>query len=50
VREKGFCYAIFKSLKAVIDRLCSTVNTLTEDAKKGASITWRKWLDDALTI
>lgn len=50
VREKGFCNEIFKSLEAVLDRLCATVKELAEDAQRVASITHREWLINALTL
>ena len=50
VREKGFRNEIFRSLDAVIDRLCLTVKDLAEDNRRVASITHRKWLIDALRI
>ena len=50
VREKGFRNEIFRSLEAVIDRLCLTVKYLAEDAQRVSSITHRKWLIDALMI
>lgn len=50
VREKGFCNEIFKSLEAVLDRLCATVKELAEDAQRVASITHREWLINALTF
>lgn len=50
VREKGFRNEIFRSLEAVIDRLCSTVKALCEEPERIASITKRQWLIDALTF
>lgn len=50
VREKGFRNEIFRSLDAVIDRLCLTVKDLAEDNRCVASITHRKRLIDALRI
>ena len=50
VREKGFCNEIFKSLEAVLDRLCATVKELAEDTQRVASITHREWLISALTF
>ena len=50
VREKGFCNEIFKSLEAVLDRLCATVKELAQDAQRVASITHRDWLISALTF
>ena len=50
VREKGFHNEIFKNLEAVIDRLCLSVKELSEDTQRVASITYRKWLIDALMI
>ena len=50
VREKGFCNEIFKSLDAVLDRLCATVKELADDTQRVASITYREWLISALTF
>lgn len=50
VREKGFRNEIFKHLEAVIDRLCLTVKELSEDVQRVSSITYRRWLIDALRI
>ena len=50
VREKGFRNEIFRSLEAVIDRLCQTVKDLAEDTQRVASITYRKRIIDALMI
>lgn len=50
VREKGFRNEIFRSLEAVIDRLCATVRTLCAEPGRIASITNRQWLKEALTI
>ncbi|NLB39232.1 MAG: hypothetical protein GX810_08315 [Clostridiales bacterium] len=41
---------IFRGLEAVIDRLCQTVRDLAEDTQRVASITYRKWIIDALMI
>ena len=50
VREKGFRNEIFKSLEAVLDRLCATVKELAEDVQRVASNTHRDWLINALTF
>jgi len=50
VREKGFRNEIFRSLEAVIDRLCETVRALCDEPDRIASITKRKWLYEALTF
>ena len=50
VREKGFRNEIFRSLEAVIDRLCETVSALCDEPDRIASITKRKWLYKALTF
>ena len=50
VREKGFRNEIFRSLEAVIDRLCATVRTLCAEPGRIASITNRQWLKEALTF
>ena len=38
----GFGNIIFKSLNAVVDKLCDTINLLTSDLIK--SITFRPWI------
>ena len=50
VREKGFLDEIFKNLEAGIDHLCCTVKELADDVQRVASITYRRWLINALTI
>ena len=50
VREKGFRNEIFKSLEAVLERLCDTVNALCSNPRRIASITRRQWLIDAIAI
>ena len=50
VREKGFRNEIFRSLEAVIDRLCATVRELCAEPSRIASITRRKWIIDARTF
>lgn len=50
VREKGFRNEIFRSLEAVLDRLCDTVKSLCSDPQRIASITRRQWLIDALAF
>lgn len=50
IREKGFRNEIFRSLEAVIDRLCVTVRTLCAEPGRIASITNRQWLNEALTF
>lgn len=50
VREKGFRNEIFRTLDAVIERLCETVRTLCDEPARIASITRRQWLNMALTF
>lgn len=42
IRKRGFSNQIFNSLEQVIDRLCLTINTLTNSDVE--SITGRQWL------
>ena len=42
IRQMGFGNIIFKSLNAVVDKLCDTINLLTGDLVK--SITCRPWI------
>lgn len=42
VRHMGFGNKIFGSLNAVVDNLCDTINSLTDELVK--SITFRKWI------
>jgi putative transposase len=42
IREKGFANQIFESLNKVVERLCKTVNNLTNDTI--ISVTCRSWL------
>lgn len=44
----GFRNEVFKSLNDVVDRLCNTICSLTNDMVK--SITCRQWIADALLI
>ena len=41
IRQMGFGNKIFKTLSAVVDRLCDTINLLTDELVK--SITLRDW-------
>ena len=42
IRKRGFKNTLFKSLDAVVDRLCDTCNSLTNECVK--SITGRTWI------
>ena len=42
IRQMGFGNKIFRTLKAVVDRLCDTINLLTDELVK--SITLREWI------
>jgi len=42
IRKRGFRNEIFNSLNSVVDRLCDTINSLTNDVIK--SITKRDWI------
>ena len=42
IRQMGFGNIIFKTLNAVVDKLCDTINLLTDDLVK--SITCRPWI------
>jgi putative transposase len=42
IRKRGFRNEIFATLNKVVDRLCSTIRTLSKDSVK--SITGRKWI------
>ena len=42
IRQMGFGNKIFRILKAVVDRLCDTINLLTDELVK--SITLREWI------
>ena len=42
LRQMGFGNKIFSTLKAVVDRLCDTINLLTDELVK--SITLREWI------
>ena len=42
----GFGNKIFSTLKAVVDRLCDTINLLTDELVK--SITFREWIYSAI--
>ena len=42
IRQMEFGNKIFRVLKAVVDRLCDTINLLTDELVK--SITLREWI------
>ena len=42
IRQMGFDNTIFSTLKAVVNRLCDTINLLTDELVK--SITLREWI------
>jgi len=42
LRPKGFRNEVFPTLKKVVDRLCKTINNLTNDTV--ASMTGRDWI------
>ena len=42
IGQMGFGNKIFRTLKAVVDRLCDTINLLTDELVK--SITLREWI------
>lgn len=44
IRARGFKNEVFATLNAVIDRLCSTIHSLSDSTVK--SITLRKWIDE----
>ena len=46
MRKRGFGNRVFKSLEAVIDQLCLTINELSNEDVK--SITGRKWIKEML--
>ena len=45
-KTDGFGNKIFSTLKAVVDRLCDTINLLTDELVK--SITLREWIYSAI--
>jgi putative transposase len=47
VREKGFKNELFKTLNAVVERLCDTLLTLSLRKNSVKSITHRDWLESA---
>ena len=46
IRQMGFGNKIFSTLKAVVDRLCDTINLLTDELVK--SITLCEWIYSAI--
>ena len=42
IRQMGFGNKIFKTLNAVVNKLCDTINLLTDELVK--SITLREWI------
>ena len=42
IRQMGFGNKIFRTLKAVVDRLCDTINLLTDELVKSTTI--REWI------
>lgn len=48
LREKGFKNELFRILDAVVNRLCDTLQDLSEHKNTVMSITHRQWLDIAV--